>query len=154
MRRNQGFTLIELMVVVGIVGILAAYAIPQYNDYVTRGKLQEAYGNLSALRVKMEQFYQDNRMYSSAVGGGTCGITGGNSPTVQNAKYFTYACASGGLSTGKGDQTYTLTATGTTAAPGFIFKIDYQNTKTTTGVGSGWHVPSGNCWALRKDGSC
>ncbi|MGH8766003.1 MAG: type IV pilin protein, partial [Burkholderiales bacterium] len=118
MRRYQGFTLIELMIVVAIVALLAAYAIPQYNDYVTRGKLQEAYANLAALRVKMEQFYQDNRMYSSAVGGGTCGITGGNTPTVSNAKYFTYACASGGLSAGKGDQTYLLTATGTTAAQG------------------------------------
>jgi len=153
MRRSQGFTLIELMIVVGIIALLAAYALPAYNDYVTRGKLQEAYTNLAAMRVKLEQYYQDNRMYSSTTGGGTCGLTGGNTPTVTSAKYFNYTCASGG-NTATGDQTYTLTATGNSAAQGFTFTLDNQNTKKTTATPSGWTTPSSNCWVLRKDGSC
>ena len=153
MNPNRGFTLIELMIVLAIVAILAAIALPSYNDYVMRSKLQEAYTNLAALRVSMEQYYQDNRMYSSTTGGGTCGVAGGNTPTVPNGKYFTYGCASGG-NTAQGDQTYTLTATGTSAAPGFVFTIDQQNTKQTTGVTPGWTTPASNCWVLRKDGSC
>jgi type IV pilus assembly protein PilE len=153
MNRHRGFTLIELLVVVAIIGILAAIAIPSYNDYVTRSKLTEAYTNLAALRVGLEQYYQDNRMYSSTVGGGTCGIAGGNTPTVQNGKYFTYTCASGG-NTAQGDQTYTLTATGTPAAQGFTFTLDYQNAKATTSVGAGWAGAGSTCWVLRKDGSC
>ena len=51
---------------------------------------------LGDLRVKMEQYYQDNRRYSTTTGGGTCGIPGGNTPTVVNARYFTFTCASRG----------------------------------------------------------
>lgn len=151
MRRQSGFTLIELMVVVTIIAIIAAFAVPGYQDYVLRGKLQEAYTNLSALRVNMEQYYQDNRTYGS---GGTCGIPGGTTPTVTNAKYFTYACASSNANGAGQDQGFTLTATGGTGATGFVFTLNHQNVKRTTGVGTGWTTPSSNCWVLRKDGSC
>ncbi len=154
MRRQSGFTLIELMVVVTIIAILASFAVPAYNDYILRGKLQEAYTNLSALRINMEQYYQDNRRYNASGASGTCGIPGGNSPTAQNAKYFTYTCASANANASGQDQSFLITATGTTAAQNFIFTIDQQNTKRTVSVGSGWTAPSSNCWVLRKDGSC
>ena len=57
---QKGFTLIELMIVVAIIGILASIAIPQYSDYVKRGKAAEATSNLATLRIKMEQCFQDN----------------------------------------------------------------------------------------------
>jgi len=154
MRRQSGFTLIELMVVVTIIAIIAAFAVPGYQDYVLRGKLQEAYTNLSALRVNMEQYYQDNRMYNASGASGTCGIPGGNSPTVSNAKYFTYTCASTNANASGQDQGFTLTATGGTGASGFVFTINHQNVKVTSSVGSGWGTPTSNCWVLRKDGSC
>jgi len=69
---HSGFTLIELMVVVAIVAILAAVALPAYNDYVTRSKLTDAVTGLSDFRVRMEQFYQDNRRYDGG-GLGGCG---------------------------------------------------------------------------------
>ncbi|HAF00275.1 MAG TPA: pilus assembly protein PilE, partial [Methylophilaceae bacterium] len=62
---QKGFTLLELMIVVAIVGILASIAIPAYQDYVKKGKAAEAPGALADLRVKMEQCFQDNRDYTA-----------------------------------------------------------------------------------------
>jgi len=88
MRFTRGFTLIELMITVVIVAVIAAVAVPNYTDYVTRSKFTEAHGQLADLRVKMEQYYMDNRRYSSDVAGATCGL--GNTITVSGTKYFTY----------------------------------------------------------------
>lgn len=153
--RNAGFSLLELMIVVAVIGILSAIALPSYNEYVTRGKIQEATAALSDMRTKMEAYYMDNRRYSSTAGGGTCGIPGGNTPTVAASKYFTYACASSSANA-SGDQAYTLTATGVAAQGmnGFVLTIDQSNTKRTTGVGTGWTVPASNCWVQKKNGSC
>ncbi len=165
MNHKAGFTLIELMVVVAIVAIIAAFALPAYTDYVLRGKVQEAFTNLSALRVTLEQYYQDNRFYNVSGTPGTCGIpagtpstsftgfNGATTPTV-GAKYFTYTCTTSNT-VGVGDQAYSITATGTAEAKGLSYAIDNTNTKTTTSVGtSGWNPPSSNCWLRRKDGSC
>ena len=94
MRFSKGFTLIEIMITVVIIAVIAAIAIPNYTDYITRSKFTEAHGMLADLRVKMEQFYMDNRRYSTNAGGGTCGIPGGAAPTTTGTKYFTYACTS------------------------------------------------------------
>ena len=155
MHRNTGFSLLELMIVVAVIGILAAIALPSYNEYITRSKIQEATAALSDMRTKLEAYYMDNRRYSSTTGGGTCGLTGGNAPTVSASKYFTYVCASSGANAA-GDQAYTLTATGVTTQgmTGFVLTIDQSNTKATTGVGTGWTVPSSNCWVQKKSGAC
>jgi type IV pilus assembly protein PilE len=153
--RQTGFSLIELLTVVAVIGILAAIALPSYNEYITRSKIQEATANLSDLRTKMEAYYMDNRRYSSTAAGGTCGIAGGNAPTTAN-KYFAYTCASANPNAA-GDQTYTLTADGTppaTGMQGFKFTIDQANTKVTVTVGSGWTAPATNCWVMKKSGSC
>jgi type IV pilus assembly protein PilE len=154
-QRNAGFSLLELMIVVAVIGILAAIALPSYNEYITRSKISEATANLSDIRTKMEAYYMDNRRYSSTAGGGTCGISGGNTPNVTNSKYFTYACASSGANA-SGDQAYTITATGVSnqGMNGFVLTIDQSNTKVTTGVGAGWTVPSSNCWVQKKNGNC
>ena len=131
MKTQRGFTLVELMIVVVVIGILASIGIPSYNDYVTRGKLVEGTSALSDGRVKMEQFFQDNRTYA----GGTCPAATTN---------FTYACS--GLST----TAYLITATGIGSLSAFSYTINQANTKTSA-------TPWGNsatCWVRNKGGAC
>lgn len=63
--RASGFTLIEMMITVAIVGILAAIAYPQYVEYVQRGKRTECRAALLLSAQKMEKFYSNNNTYPS-----------------------------------------------------------------------------------------
>ena len=56
MKQTKGFTLIELMIVVAIIGILAAVAIPAYTDYLRRSKVAEAVGLLAGLKTPAEEY--------------------------------------------------------------------------------------------------
>src|SRR3970282_736817 len=64
---GKGFTLIELMIVVSIIAILAAIAVPIYINYVYRGKQVEAKTLLMTLKVEQEQFHAENNCYTSSV---------------------------------------------------------------------------------------
>ncbi len=130
-----GFTLIELMIVVAIIGILSAVAIPAYTGHVTRGKAAEAPATLADLRIKMEQYYQDNRTYV----GGTCVPANG-------AQNFTYTCSTATKTA------YTITATGKSAEgmANFAFTINQDNVKTSKFDGT----VGANCWLTSKGGTC
>jgi type IV pilus assembly protein PilE len=69
MQRQTGFTLIELMVTVAIVGILAGVAYPSYQEYVRRSKRAEARAVLMEGAQWMERFYTENMKYDSKVDG-------------------------------------------------------------------------------------
>ena len=137
--RAKGFTLIELMIVVAIVGILATIGMPAYNDYVTRGKLVDASAQLANMRIQLEQYYQDNRNYGTTAA--TCGVP------LPTSKYFTFTCNWG---PGATNQSYLVTATGTINNTSFIYTIDQTNTKTTT---SGWGNGA-TCWIMKKGDTC
>lgn len=134
---QQGFTLIELMVVAVIVAILAAVALPAYSDYVTRGRLTEAFSTLTTMQTRAEQFWADNRTYD--------GLT---LPAAVNTTNFTYTVS--GLS----QTTYVITATGQTSVAGAAYTVDQNNTRRTTGAPSGWTVPATDCWSNNRSGSC
>ncbi len=133
---QAGFTLIEVMIVVAIIGILAAVAYPSYSDYLRRGRAQDAPNTLADFRTRMEQFYQDNRNY----GTGGCGVA------TPAADSFTYACA-----LTNGGQGFTLTATGShTLVTGLGYTVDETNARTTTCSGCVWAFATQNAWVTRK----
>lgn len=66
-KAQQGFTLIELMIAVGIISILVAIAWPNYQDYIARGKRAEAQAYLMDLAQRQQQFMLDARRYTNVV---------------------------------------------------------------------------------------
>lgn len=136
---ERGFTLIELMITVAIVAILASVALPAYNDYLMRGRIAEAHGELAAMRPKLEQHFLDSRTYEGA-------CTAASVAPLPSGKFFNYACA-------LGQNTYTVTATGKDGAAGFTYTVNEQNQRATTAAPAGWGT-NPSCWVVRKGGSC
>jgi type IV pilus assembly protein PilE len=87
MRQPRGFTLIELMVVLTIISILAAIAIPSYRDHLRRGARSTAQQFLLDIAQRQEQFFLDQRCYSTLVGivPGGLNLDFANSPA---SKYY------------------------------------------------------------------
>jgi type IV pilus assembly protein PilE len=131
---HRGFTLIELMIVVAIVAILASVALPSYQDYIRRSKVQEATSNLASERVRMEQFFQDNRTYTGAT------------LLVAATKYWNLALSNHTATT------YTITATPTanSGMSGYQYTIDQNNARTSIADGT----PGLTCWLDKKGGAC
>ncbi len=144
MKREAGFTLIELMIALVVLAIITAVALPSYRDYVTRGQLAEAYTNLADMSTKLEQFYQDNRSYVGACAAGTV------APLPGNLRYFAAACPTLTATT------YVVQMAGLagTSANGFTFTVDQAGNKVTVAVPAGWALPVGNCWVRMRGGSC
>ncbi len=135
---QKGFTLVEIMIVVAIIGILASIAIPSYTDYVKRGKAAEATSTLADIKSRMEQCFQDRKDYSHASCTALC-------VAPADSKYFTYSCA------GTTTETYTLTATAVAGqgVDNFSFTVNQDNAKTSNFDGN-----TGNCWLNKKTGAC
>ena len=138
----RGFTLLEVMIVVAIVAILAAIALPNYSDYVKRGKIIEATSALSDLRTRYEQYFLDNRTYL----GGCLVIKPAVAPGV---KAFDIDCDNEAVGTYRG----TATGKATEGMANFFYTIDQANAKTSVITATGWNGNAA-CWATRKDGSC
>ena len=141
MKKFDGFTLIELMIVVAVVAILASVALPAYSDYITRGKIPEATSALAAKRVQMEQWFQDERTY---VGAPVCAAA-----DTTTSKYFKFSCNPAPTAS-----TFVLEAVGQDSMSGFTYTVNQSDVKTSTITASGWTGSSASCWITKKDGSC
>lgn len=146
MNMQKGFTLIELMIVVAIIGILASIAVPTYQDHVRRGAISDATAALSSDRITLEQYFQDNRTYANPAGSVTCG---GIRPV---STYFTVACDAT-------DTTFIVTVSGEidSIVDGFNYTINESNTRTSTIIApapDGWLTAEIPCWRTSKGGAC
>ena len=87
-KRQAGFTLIEIMIAVAIIGILTAVALPSYNGYLMRARLTEAFTGLAGVQPRMEQHWANARSYE-----GFDDDALGLMP--KNSEHFTFTLTSG-----------------------------------------------------------
>ncbi len=111
-KRQQGFTLIELMIVVAIIGILAAIAIPAYENYVAKAQFTEAISLISGEKIPVTNYYSEN---DACPTNGQVG-TGIPAAALIDGKYVLSVATSGGASsTGGCIITATFRSTGVNA---------------------------------------
>lgn len=134
-QRQSGFTLIELMLAVAIVGILTAVALPSYSSYVLRTRLAEAHSALAATQPQLEQYWSNEHSYA------------GFDKVPAATTNFTYALQDADAAG------YTLVATGRAAAADFVYTIDQAGRRATTGAPADW-TKRADCWVDRKAGTC
>jgi type IV pilus assembly protein PilE len=133
--RTAGFTLVELMIAIAIIGLLTALAVPGYREHVRRGAVEEAMAELSRGQVAVEQYFLDNRSYANLNADGRC-------PAGTTRFPITCSNLSG--------TTYTMTANGTGNVSGFVYSINQQGVRASSGS---WGSSAG-CWIIKKGGSC
>lgn len=145
---DSGFTLIELLIAMVIMAMLLAVAVPSYQNYVRRGQLSDAFGTLAEMRVKMEQYYQDNKFYGATNASNTCATLPGHGAFPVSTKYFTFSCVAGAAPS----QTYVLTATGSGGLTGgYDYTVNHSGVKGTAKFEGA--ASTAACW-LTKSSAC
>lgn len=141
-RSHSGFTLIELMITVIIAAILAAVALPAYRDHTLRARVTEAFSQMAAVNLRLEQFYQDTRSYANT---NACGVP---MPANEN---FSYTCTPN-----NNGQSYLLTASGiaTRGTQEFSFTLDQSGNARTLTLPPDWGAAPVNCWIAKKGMVC
>lgn len=144
--KQNGFTLIELMIVIAIIGILAGIALPSYTKYVINAKIPDAFVGLNELASKSKTYYMDNKNFD--------GITSACSPIAPAASQdnFTFTCATSG--TGMDAQTITFTASGKNQLANYIYTLNESGAKTSSQPGDTSTTPGKNCWRTTTGGTC
>lgn len=141
MKRQTGFSLVELMIVVAVVAILAGIAIPSYSAYVKRAERAEARAALLDMAQKQERYFSSNNTYlaitTSTPPTGWVNYTGGSSSGTR--KYDITATLTGG---GTGYIASAAPSTGHSDADCGTFTMTHQNVRSNTGNAK----PTAECW--------
>ncbi len=136
MKSSTGFTLIELMLVITIIGILMAISIPSYRDYVLRGQRTDGQSALLDIASRQERFVAQNNTYTTEISA-NIGLSMGTT-TSQDDQYnmSVAACAGGTIAT---CYVITATAAGSQASDTDCATITYDSTGTKSGT-------TAECW--------
>jgi len=120
----KGFTLMELMITVAIIGIIAAIAIPSYQDFINKSRRSEAHAGLAKMQLQQEGYRMVNSAFASAFG------TGSNEVHEPTSDYYTFELT-GSASAYTVKATAKSTQTADTACTPMI--INQAGTKTPAG---------------------
>jgi len=137
-----GFSLIELMIAVAVIGILSAVALPSYTNYVKSGNAQEAPGNLLTMKTQAEQYFADNPAK---------GFKDFPCASPSDAKFFDYACSYPTVTDPQNTIKITATGKSSTNISGWTYTIDQTGNRTSTGIGT---ASSTTCWITKNNGAC
>ena len=129
LKSQQGFTLIELMIVVAIVGILAAVAIPAYRDYITRSKVSECAATLAACKTSVTEYFLSRNGFPADADEAGCDLAGGGANVSQYCRGIVVPSGAG-----VGDFTASVTGSGSIDVTGSMaITVRTDNTGVTTG---------------------
>ena len=140
-RYQQGFTLIELMIVVAIIGILAAIAIPSYNDYTARSQVSEGVSLMSGTKTPLAEYFADKGQWPANLTAVSSSLAG---------KYVSIVAITGGASTSG-----TLTVTSTMKNSGVNSAIVGKTAQIITDDGGKtWTCQAGTLASKYVPGAC
>lgn len=136
--RSGGFTLVELMIVVVVIAILAAVAVPGYQEHVRKSRRAEARTALLAAAQNMERFFTDNNAYTTDL------AAAGISSSSGQGDYYAVSAAAGPTGAIATSYTFTATLRAGLGDPecGTAFTLDSNNVRGKTG--GTWSA--GDCW--------